>query len=62
MVATFKLNCQRTGCSAHYLNKQLEHAFNKEEVNKLPVSCNVIQDLFDHVKKLVAHMRKSHEQ
>ncbi|CAM4838916.1 unnamed protein product [Rotaria magnacalcarata] len=62
MVATFKLNCQRTGCSAHYLNKQLEHAFNKEEVNKLPVACNVIQDLFDHVKKLVAHMRKSHKQ
>lgn len=62
MVATFKSNCQRVGCSVHYINKQLEHAFNKKEIDKLPVACDAIQELFDRVKKIVAHVRRSHKQ
>ena len=27
MIATFKSKCQRIGCVAHYINKQLEHGF-----------------------------------
>ncbi|CAF3483352.1 unnamed protein product [Rotaria sp. Silwood2] len=62
MIATFKSNCQRIGCAAHYINKQLEHGFNKEEINKLPVACDVVQNVFDCVKKIVAHIKKSPKQ
>ena len=34
MIATFKSNCQRIGCAAHYINKQLEHRFNEEEIDE----------------------------
>ncbi|CAF4312008.1 unnamed protein product [Rotaria sp. Silwood2] len=62
MVATFKSNCQRIGCAAHYINKQLDHGFNKEEIDKLPVACDVAQNEFDCVKKIVAHIKKSQKQ
>ncbi|CAF3948649.1 unnamed protein product [Rotaria sp. Silwood1] len=62
MIATFKSSCQRIGCAAHYINKQLEHGFNKEEIDKLPVACDVVQNLFDCVKKIVAHIKKSQKQ
>ncbi len=62
MVATFKSKCQRIGCSVHYINKQLEHAFTKKEIDKLPVACGFVQELFDRVKGLVAHLKRSHKQ
>ncbi|CAF1483898.1 unnamed protein product [Rotaria sordida] len=62
MIATFKSNCQRIGCAVHYINKQLEHGFNKEEIDKLPVACDAVQNVFDCVKKIVAHIKKSQKQ
>ena len=62
IIATFKSNCQRIGCAAHYINKQLEHGFNKEEIDKSPVACEVVQNVFDCVKRIVAHIKKSQKQ
>lgn len=62
MVATFKTGSKRIGCSVHYINKQLEHAFNKKEIDKLPVACDVAQEIFDRIKKIVAYVRRSHKQ
>ncbi|CAM4905523.1 unnamed protein product [Rotaria socialis] len=62
MLATFKLNCQRIGCSCHFINKQLEHTFNKTKIDKSPVNCDLAQVLFERVKKIVSHVRRSHKQ
>ncbi|CAF1153450.1 unnamed protein product [Rotaria magnacalcarata] len=62
MLATFKLNCQRIGCSCHFINKQLEHTFTKKEIDKSPVQCDLAQVLFERVKKIVSHVRRSHKQ
>lgn len=62
MAATFKTNSKRIGCSVHYVNKQLEHAFNKKEVEKSPVSCDLAQDLFELIRKHTAHIKRSHKQ
>ncbi|CAF0968562.1 unnamed protein product [Adineta ricciae] len=62
IVATFKLKCQRVGCSVHYINKQLEHALTKKEIDKMPVSCGIVQELFDRTETLVAHLRGSYKQ
>ena len=62
MVTTFKSGSRRIGCSVHYINKQLEHAFNKKEIDKLPVTCDVAQEIFDRIKKIVAYVRRSHKQ
>jgi hypothetical protein len=62
MLSTFRLNCKRIGCSCHYINKQLEHAFTKKEIDKLPVQCDLAQLLFERVKKIVCHVRRSHKQ
>lgn len=34
MKSTFNFQCKRIGCSFHYLNKQLEHAFTSESIDK----------------------------
>ncbi|CAF3641083.1 unnamed protein product [Rotaria socialis] len=62
MRAAFKEKCIRIGCSIHYLNKQLEHSFTSSEIDKKPVRCDKIQDLFENVKKIVTHVRRSHRQ
>ena len=62
MIATFKSNCQRIGCAAHYINKQLEHGSNKEEIDESPVACDVVQKVFDCVKRIVVHIKKSQKQ
>ena len=62
MQAPSRLSCQRIGCSVHYINKQLEHAFLKKEIDKSPVLCDVIQNLFSRVKIIVALVRRSHKQ
>ena len=62
MKSTFNFQCKRVGCSSHYLNKQLEHAFTSETIDKQPVNCIEIQTLFKHVKTLVTHIRRSHKQ
>ncbi|CAF3751948.1 unnamed protein product, partial [Rotaria magnacalcarata] len=62
MRAAFKEKCTRIGCSIHYLNKQLEHSFTSEEIDRTFVRCIKIQNLFDNVKKVVTHVRRTHRQ
>ncbi|CAF2512163.1 unnamed protein product [Rotaria sp. Silwood2] len=62
MKAAFKESCSRIGCSIHYLNKQLEHAFMTKEIDKVKVNCNVAQEMFSNIRKIVAHMTRSHKQ
>ncbi|CAF4626641.1 unnamed protein product, partial [Didymodactylos carnosus] len=60
MKACFKDGC--IGCSIHYLNKQLEHSFTSIEIDKKPVKCEAIQHLFNNVKKICTHVRRTHRQ
>lgn len=62
MRAAFKEKCIRIGCSIHYLNKQLEHSFTSEEIDKRMINCDKVQSLFENVKKIVAHVRRTHRQ
>ena len=62
MKCAFNSNCKRIGCSAHYLNKQLEHAFTSDTIDKQSVDCDEVQALFKLVKSLVTHIRRSHKQ
>ena len=67
MLAAFRDNCTRIGCSDHYLNKQLQHAFQSTEIhiNKntiKKVDCATAQNVFFQVKKIVTHVRCSHGQ
>lgn len=47
MKSTFNLQCKCIGCSSHYLNKQLEHAFISETIDNQPVKCTEIQTCQD---------------
>lgn len=62
MKASFRDKCIRIGCSIHYLNKQLEHSFTSNEVDKKLVNCDEVQRLFDNVKKICTHVRRTHRQ
>jgi len=62
MRAAFKDKCIRIGFSIHYLNKQLEHSFTSLEIDKKLVKCDIVQNLFQNVKTVVAHVRRSHRQ
>lgn len=67
MIAAFRDKCKRMGCSDHYLNKQIQHAFESTEihVNKatiVRVNCDEAQCLFRQVKKIVSNVRRSHRQ
>ena len=41
--STFKYLCTRIGCSIHYINKQLEHFFTTDVIDKVPVKCEIVQ-------------------
>ena len=67
MLAAFREQCFRIGCADHYLNKQLQHAFQSEEINSNKstfevVDCELAQAVFGHVKKIVSFVRHSHQQ
>ncbi|CAF1588625.1 unnamed protein product, partial [Didymodactylos carnosus] len=67
MIATFRDCCICIGCADHYLNKQLQHAFESEQIhiNKNTVEkvdCGDIQNLFNQIKKVVCHTKRSHQQ
>lgn len=62
MRAAFKDKCIRIGCSIHYLNKQLEHSFTSEEIDKRLINCDKIQSLFENIKRIVTHVRRTHRQ
>lgn len=67
MIAAFRDKCTRIGCSDHYLNKQLQHSFESTEIyiNKATVekvNCEVAQNIFLNVKKIVTNVRRAHRQ
>lgn len=62
MKRAFDNRCKRIGWSSHFLKKQLEHAFTSETIDKQSVDCYGVQSLFQHVKTLVTHIRRSHKQ
>ncbi len=67
MLSAFREQCTRIGCSDHYLNKQLQHAFESEQIhiNKNTiekVDCELSQVVFGQVKKIVSSVRRSHQQ
>jgi hypothetical protein len=62
MKSAFKDSCTRIGCSIHYVNKQLEHCFTSKVVDKIPVQCDIVQQLFDSIRKIVSHVRRTHKQ
>ncbi|CAF1479669.1 unnamed protein product [Didymodactylos carnosus] len=57
MKSAFKEDVQRVGCSAHYLNKILQHAFTKDDIK-----CDVAQVLFKTVRSIVTKIRQCHTQ
>jgi len=62
MKAAFRDACSRIGCSIHYLNKQLEHTFTTKEIDKVKVNCDTAQKMFSDIRKIVAHVTRSHKQ
>jgi hypothetical protein len=67
MLAAFRDQCSKIGCADHYLNKQLQHAFESEQIhinkNKIEkVECELVQNLFCQIKKVVTSVRRSHQQ
>ncbi|CAF1677362.1 unnamed protein product [Rotaria magnacalcarata] len=62
MKAAFKDSCCRVGCAIHYVNKQLEHTFTTKEINKIKVNCDIVQQMFSNIRKIVAHVTRSHKQ
>jgi hypothetical protein len=57
MKCAFKDDCIRIGCSAHYLNKILQHAFTNNNAN-----CDAAQLLFKLVRAIITNIRQSHKQ
>jgi predicted small metal-binding protein len=57
MVCAFNNGTTRIGCSAHYVNKVIEHAFDLDKS-----VCPAIQNLFVIVRDIVSHIRQSHKQ
>ncbi|CAF4709010.1 unnamed protein product, partial [Rotaria sp. Silwood2] len=67
MLPAFREQCSRFGCADHYLNKQLQHAFQSDQIhlnkNKIEkVDCELVQNIFNQVKKVVSSVRHSHQQ
>ncbi|CAF1518711.1 unnamed protein product [Adineta steineri] len=57
MCCAFREGTTRVGCSAHYINKVIEHAF---ELNDSP--CAGVKILFTIVRDLISYIRQSHKQ
>ncbi|CAF3152845.1 unnamed protein product [Rotaria sp. Silwood2] len=57
MKNAFKDNVKRIGCSAHYVNKVLEHAFTYNDIQ-----CVAAQLLFRIVRFIVTKVRQYHKQ
>ncbi|CAM4821484.1 unnamed protein product [Rotaria magnacalcarata] len=56
MKSAFKDDCVRVGCSAHYLNKILQHAFTNNNT-----MCDAVQLLFKSVRAIVTYILLSDE-
>ncbi len=57
MKSAFKDDCMRVGCSAHYINKILQHAFLYKNIK-----CDAAQLLFKLIRAIISHIRQSHKQ
>ena len=57
MVCAFNEGATRVGCSAHYVNKVIEHAFESDKS-----VCSAVQNLYMTVRDIVSHIRQSHKQ
>ncbi len=57
MVCAFKEDTTRVGCSAHYINKVIEHAFELDDS-----LCAGVQKLFLIVRDIISYIRQSHKQ
>ncbi|CAF4687664.1 unnamed protein product, partial [Rotaria sp. Silwood2] len=67
MLSAFRENCTRIGCSDHYINRQLKHAFESQQIHVSKtvienVNCDAIQGLFFTIKNIVSSVRRSHKQ
>lgn len=62
MKSAFKEPCIRIGCAIHYVNKQLDHCFTTDIIDKVPVKCDIAQQMFSHVRRIVSYTRRSHKQ
>ncbi|CAF4064119.1 unnamed protein product [Adineta steineri] len=62
MKSSFKVCCTRIGCSIHYLSKQVQHCFTTDTIDKVPVNCDIIQQMFRCIRRIVSHMRRAHKQ
>ncbi len=62
MKSAFKDTCTRIGCAIHYVNKQLEHSFTSEIIDKVPVKCEIGQQMFRIIRNIVSHTRRAHKQ
>ena len=67
MLSAFRDQCSRVRCSDHYLSKQLQHAFESEQIHLNrntveKVDCDLAQNTFNQVKKIVSSVRRSHQQ
>jgi hypothetical protein len=62
MKCAFSSNCKRIGCSDHYLNKQMQHAFTSKIIDGQIVNCESAQEMFNNVKYVVSSVRRMHKQ
>ncbi|CAF3885120.1 unnamed protein product, partial [Rotaria sp. Silwood1] len=67
ILPAFREQCSRVGCADHYLNKQLQHAFQSNQIhlNKNTiesVDCELVQNILNQVKKVLSSVRHSHQQ
>ncbi|CAF1563917.1 unnamed protein product, partial [Rotaria sordida] len=67
MLSAFRENCKRIGYADHYLNRQLKHAFESQQIHVTKtvidhVNCDGIQYLFSTIKNIVSSVRRSHKQ
>ncbi|CAF4725388.1 unnamed protein product [Rotaria sp. Silwood2] len=57
MKAAFRDGAKRIGCSAHYVNKIIEHSLTSSDIG-----CDLMQQTFNQVKTIVTHIRQAHIQ
>ncbi|CAF4205804.1 unnamed protein product, partial [Rotaria sordida] len=55
MKAAFRDGAKRIGCSAHYVNKIIEHSLTSSDIG-----CDLIQQTFNQVKTIVTHIGQTH--
>ncbi|CAF3817810.1 unnamed protein product [Rotaria magnacalcarata] len=57
MRASFRSNIVRIGCATHFINKIIEHALCKPNID-----CDAIQQLFNDIHDIVVYLRSCHDQ